>query len=61
MRMPTARAVGSFVVPKIVTQQMSERPHTLNELKKMESVRNYLLDNGIIDSEGIKDYNNTEK
>ena len=32
----------------------------LNELKKMESVRNYLLDNGIIDSDGIKDYNDTE-
>ena len=43
-----------------LTRQMSERPHTLNEIKKMEFVRNYLLDNGIIDSEGIKDYNDTE-
>ena len=43
-----------------LTRQMSERPHTLNELKKMESVRNYLLDNGIIDSEGIKDYHDSK-
>ena len=43
-----------------LTRQMSERPHTLNELRKMESVRNHLLDNGIVDSEGIKDYNDTE-
>lgn len=43
-----------------LTRKMSVRPHTLNELKKMESVRNYLLDNGIIDSEGLKDYNDTE-
>lgn len=43
-----------------LTRQMSERPHTLNELRKMESVRNHLLDNGIVDSEGIKDYNDTK-
>ena len=43
-----------------LTRQMSERPHTLNELKKLESVRNHLLDNGVMDSEGIKDYNDTE-
>jgi biotin synthase-related radical SAM superfamily protein len=34
---------------------MSEREHTLNELRKMEMVRNYLLDNGIVDADGIKE------
>ena len=29
--------------------------HTLNELRKMEMVRNYLLDNGIVDAEGISE------
>ena len=38
-----------------LTHLMSEREHTLNELKKMEMVKNYLLDNGIIDVEGIKE------
>ncbi len=37
-----------------LTHFMAEREHTLNELKKMEMVRNYLLDNGIIDADGIK-------
>lgn len=31
------------------------RQHTLHELKKMEMVRNYLLDNGIVDADGIKE------
>lgn len=44
-----------------LTRKMSERPHTVNELRKMETVRNYLLENGIIDSDGIKDFNDTEK
>lgn len=39
-----------------LTHLMAEREHTLNELKKMEMVRNYLLDNGIVDSDGIKEY-----
>jgi hypothetical protein len=34
---------------------MSDREHTLQELRKMEMVRNYLLDNGIIDADGIKE------
>ena len=38
-----------------LTHLMSEREHTLNELKKMEMVRNYLLGNGIIDADGIKE------
>lgn len=38
-----------------LTPLMSEREHTLQELKKMEMVRNYLLDSGIIDVDGIKE------
>ena len=38
-----------------LTHLMSEREHTLNELKKMEMVRNYLLDSGIVDADGIKE------
>ena len=38
-----------------LTHLMSEREHTLNELKRMEMVRNYLMDNGIVDVEGIKE------
>ncbi len=34
---------------------MADREHTLNELRKMEMVRNYLLDNGIVDAEGISE------
>lgn len=39
-----------------LTHLMQERQHTLNELKKMENVRNYLIDNGVIDGEGLNDY-----
>ena len=39
-----------------LTHQMSERKHTLNELSKMEKVRNYLIDNGIADDEGLISY-----
>ena len=38
-----------------LTHLMAEREHTLNELKIMEMVRNYLLENGIIDADGIKE------
>lgn len=38
-----------------LTHLMADREHTLHELKKMEMVRNYLLDNGIIDTDGIKE------
>ena len=36
---------------------MKDRQHTLNELKKMEQVRNYLIENGVIDSDGLIEYN----
>ena len=40
-----------------LTHLMDERQHTLEELKRMEQVRNYLLDNGVIDNEGLIEYN----
>ena len=38
-----------------LTKTMAERKHTLKELMKLEMVRNYLIDNGAFDVEGIKD------
>lgn len=32
----------------------------LNELKKMETVRNYLIAQGVLDREGLVDYNNEQ-
>ena len=40
-----------------LTPLMADREHTLNELRRMEMVRNYLLDNGIVDADGIKEDN----
>ena len=40
-----------------LTHQMEERQHTLDELKRMELVRNYLIDNGVIDVDGLNEYN----
>ena len=40
-----------------LTPKIQDREHTLEELKKMEMVRNYLMDKGIIDSDGLMDYN----
>jgi hypothetical protein len=37
---------------------MQEREHTLNELKKMEQVRNLLIEQGAIDANGFEDYLN---
>ena len=34
---------------------MEEREHTLNELRKMEIVRNFLIEQGAVDLDGIKD------
>lgn len=39
-----------------LTRTMQEREHTLAELKKMESVRNFLLDNNAIDADGFVDF-----
>lgn len=38
-----------------LTKSMEERMHTLQELMKMEQVRNYLLSNGAHDLDGIID------
>ena len=40
---------------------MAERSHTLAELAKMERVRNYLLDNGVFDLDGLNDYIDNEQ
>ena len=39
-----------------LTATMQERKHTLDELSKMEQVRNFLLSEGIVDNEGFEDY-----
>ena len=39
-----------------LTRTMEEREHTLNELKKMEQVRDYLISNQVIDAEGFGDF-----
>lgn len=38
-----------------LTHLMQDRQHTLNELIKMERVRNYLIDNGVVDADGLKE------
>lgn len=38
-----------------LTRTMEEREHTLNELRKMEIVRNFLIEQGAVDLDGIKD------
>ena len=44
-----------------LTATMSERSHTMAELAKLESVRNYLIDNGVFDIEGLIDYTDNEQ
>ena len=39
-----------------LTRTMQEREHTLAELRKMEKVRNFLLQGGAIDADGFIDY-----
>lgn len=39
-----------------LTRTMQERVHTLAELKKMEMVRQFLLDGGAIDADGFEDF-----
>ena len=40
---------------------MEEREHTLAELRKMEQVRNFLIEQGAIDIDGLKDIANDGK
>jgi len=37
---------------------MQEREHTLNELVKMEKIRQYLVDNNVIDNDSFTDFIN---
>ncbi len=39
-----------------LTRTMQEREHTLNELKNIEKVRNFLINKGAIDADGFDDY-----
>lgn len=39
-----------------LTRTMQEREHTLNELNKMEQVRNFLISNQAIDADGFVDF-----
>lgn len=43
-----------------LTRTMEEREHTLNELKRMEQVRNYLIEQGAVDLDGVKDIKENE-
>ena len=38
-----------------LTRTMEEREHTLSELRKMEKVRNFLIEQGAVDIDGLKD------
>lgn len=42
-----------------LTASMAERSHTLQELLKMEKVRNFLLEEGIVDKQSFSDYQNS--
>ena len=44
-----------------LTAKMTDRPHTLAELAKMERVRNYLIDEGVYDLDGFNDYIKNEQ
>ena len=49
---------GAFIITGgaiKLTRTMEEREHTLRELLKMESVRRYLLENGVVDKDGLID------
>lgn len=39
-----------------LTRTMQERQHTLQELEKMEKVRNFLLNEGVFDEDSFQDY-----
>ena len=39
-----------------LTHKMGDREHTLNELSKMEQVRNFLISNQAIDADGFADF-----
>lgn len=43
-----------------LTWTLAERSHTIQELNRMEQVRNYLLEHGVIDLESFQDYTKNE-
>ena len=43
-----------------LTRTMEEREHTLAELRKMEQVRNFLIEQGAVDLDGLKDFSENE-
>ena len=43
-----------------LTKEMKDRIHTLEELRKLETVRQFLLDNGIVDDAGLVEYINEQ-
>lgn len=50
---------GAFIITGgaiKLTYQMLEREHTLQELVKMEKVRNFLLEERIVDKESFLDF-----
>ena len=53
---------GSFIITGgaiKLTETMPERSHTFQELAKMEKVRNFLLDENIVDRDSFEDYQNS--
>ena len=44
-----------------LTATMAERSHTLSKLAKLEKVRNYLIDNGVFDKDGLTEYIDNEQ
>ncbi len=41
-----------------LTHTMSERQHTIEELQRLEQVRRFLIENGVVDLDGMIDFNN---
>ncbi len=53
---------GAFIITGgaiKLTERMPERAHTFAELAKMEKVRNFLLDENIVDRDSFEDYQNS--
>ncbi len=52
------RRVGkSYLLFSLFRQRLlQEREHTLNELEKMENIRQYLVANGVVDDDSFIDF-----
>ena len=54
---------GAFIITGgaiKLTYKMQERAHTLQDLMKMEKVRNFLLEEGIVDKDSFLDYRESQ-